>query len=123
MAQAVMCHRLKARGQGHPHVSLPAQQPFRFDHPRDSPIKDTPRDGGSNLQPSPHWPQGAETVIDIGGTKGLHHLGSHHLPWTVGSRVTGIHYQWLPQCHPGLIDQMDPSIPSEGDSTERMELT
>ena len=35
-------------------------------------------------------PQGAETAIDIRGTKGL-----HHLPWIVGLRVTGAHYQWV----------------------------
>ena len=45
-----------ARGPGYPHVNLPAQQPFRFDHPRGSPIKDTSGDGGSNHQPSPHQP-------------------------------------------------------------------
>ena len=37
-------------------------------------------------------------------------------------RVTGAHYQQLPQCHPGLTGQMDPNIPNEGDSTVRMEL-
>ena len=68
-------------------------------------------------------PQGAETAIDVRGTKGLHHLGSHHVPQIMGSRVTGAYYQWLPQCHPGMIDQMDPGIPDEGDSTKRMELT
>ena len=26
--------QVKARGPGHPHVNPPAQQPFRFDHPR-----------------------------------------------------------------------------------------
>ena len=62
-------------------------------------------------------PQGAKTTIDIGGTKGLHCLGSHHLPWTEGMRVTGAHY------HPGLIEQTDPSIPNERDGTERMEPT
>ena len=67
-------------------------------------------------------PQGAETAIDARGTKGLCCLSSHHLPWTKGWRVTGAHYQQLPG-HPGLIDQMDPSIPNKGDDTERMELT
>ena len=41
----------------------------------------------------------------------------------MGSRVTGAHFQWLPQGHPGLIDQTDPGIPNEGDGTKRMELT
>ena len=68
-------------------------------------------------------PQGAETTINVGGTKGLHHLGCHHLPQIVGLRVTGAHYWWLPQCCPGLIGQMDPGILDEGDGTKRMELT
>ena len=68
-------------------------------------------------------PWGTKTTIDIGGTKGLCHLSSCHLPWTEGLRVTGVHYWWLHPCHPGLIDQTDPGIPDEGDSTERTELT
>ena len=66
-------------------------------------------------------PQEAQTAIDIGGTKGPSYLASHHLPQNVGLRVTGTHYQQLLPCHPGLTDQTDPSIPDEGDSTERME--
>ena len=31
-------------------------KPFRFDHPRGSPIKDASGDGSSNHLPSPHWP-------------------------------------------------------------------
>ena len=68
-------------------------------------------------------PREAKTAIDIGGTKGPHCLGSHHLPQIMGFRVTGAHYQQLPQCHPGLIGQTDPGIPDEGDGTERTELT
>ena len=41
-------------------------------------------------------PQGAEIAIDVGETKGLHNFGSPHLPQIVGSRATGVHYQWLP---------------------------
>ena len=55
-AQAVMDHQVKARGPGHPCVNLPAQQPFRFDPLRGSPMKDASGDGGSDCQPSPHWP-------------------------------------------------------------------
>ena len=44
-------------------------------------------------------------------------------PWTMGLRATGAHYQQLPQCCPGLIDQMDPGIPNKGDRTKRMEPT
>ena len=56
IAQAVTDHQVKARGLGHPHVNLLTQQPFRFDHPRDSPRKDTPRDVSSDHQPLPHQP-------------------------------------------------------------------
>ena len=68
-------------------------------------------------------PQEAKNIIDVGETKGLHHLGSPHLPQTMGLRVTGVHCQWLPQCCLGLIGKMDPNIPEEVDSIERMELT
>ena len=53
IAQAIMDHWVKVRGPGHPCVNPPAQQPFRFDHPRGSPIKDASGDGGSDHQPSP----------------------------------------------------------------------
>ena len=123
MAQAVMDGWVKVRGPGHPCVNPPAQQLFRFDPPRGSPIKDTSRNGGSDCQPSPHQPLRGQDTIDVGETKGLHHLSSPHLPHIMGLRVTGVHYQWLPWCHLGLTGQMDPNIPDEGDGTERMELT
>ena len=47
---------MKARGLGHPHVNLLAQQPFRFDHSRGSPMRDASGDSGSNHQLSPCWP-------------------------------------------------------------------
>ena len=56
IAQAVTDPQVKARGPGHSCVNLLTQQPFRFDHPRDSPRKDTPRDISPNHQPLPHWP-------------------------------------------------------------------
>ena len=68
-------------------------------------------------------PRGAKTAIDIEGTKGLCCLSSQHLSQMVGLRATGAHYQWPPQCYPGLIDQMDPGTPNKGDGTERTELT
>ena len=34
---AILDHRVKARGPGHPQVNLPAQQPFRFNTSRTSP--------------------------------------------------------------------------------------
>ena len=67
-------------------------------------------------------PQEAENIIDIRDTKGLTHLGCLHLPQIVGSRVTGVHYCWLPQCCLGLTGQMDPDVPEEVDSIERKEL-
>ena len=36
IAQAILDCQVKARGPGHPCVNLPAQQPFRFNHPRSS---------------------------------------------------------------------------------------
>ena len=68
-------------------------------------------------------PQEAENTIDVRETKGLHHLSSPNLPHIVDSRVTGVHYQWLPQCCLGLTGQMDPSIPNKEEGTERTELT
>ena len=56
IVQAVTDHWVKARGPGHPCVNLLAQQPIRFHPPRGSPMKDAHRDGGSDHQPSPHWP-------------------------------------------------------------------
>ena len=67
-------------------------------------------------------PQEAKNIIDVGETKGLHHLSSPHLPRIMGLTVTGVHYPRLPQCCLGLTGQMDPNIPDEGDDTERMEL-
>ena len=110
------------RGPGHPHGNLPAQQPFRFDPLRGSPLKDASGDSSSNHQPSPHQPPEAKNAIDIGETKGIHHLGSPHLPWIMGLRVIGVHYPQLPQCCLGLTGQMDPNIPKEVDGTERMGL-
>ena len=40
ITQAVLDHRVKARGPGHPRVNLPAQQPFRFNTSRTSPPGD-----------------------------------------------------------------------------------
>ena len=91
IAQAVRDHCVKVRELGHPWVNPFTQQPFRFDHLRSSPIKDTPRNGGSNHQSLPYWPPRGQSTIDFEGTKGFHHLSYHHLHWTKGSRVTGAH--------------------------------
>ena len=84
------------RGPGCPCVNLPAQQSFQFDTPRGSPLKDVSGDGVQIVNHHLIGPQEAENVIDIGETKGLHHLSSPHLPQTMGLRVTRAHYQWLP---------------------------
>ena len=56
IAQAVSDCQVKVRGPGCPPVNTLAQQPFQFDPPRVSPLKDVSGDGGSNHQPSHHWP-------------------------------------------------------------------
>ena len=84
IAQAVMDHQVKVRGTGHPCVNPLAQQSFRFDCPRGSLIKNASGDGGSDCQLLPCQPWGAEIAIDVGETKGLHHLSSPHLPQIVG---------------------------------------
>ena len=53
IAQAITDCQVKARGPGHPCVNALAKQPFRFDHPRGSPIKDVSGDGDSDCQQSP----------------------------------------------------------------------
>ena len=56
IAQSITDCWVKVRGLGHPHVNLLTQQPFRFDHTRDSPRKSTPRDASSDCQPLPCQP-------------------------------------------------------------------
>ena len=103
-------------------MNLLAQPPFQFDPPRSSPPKDGSGDGGSDHQLYPIGPQEAKNVIDVRETKGLNHLGSLHLPQTVGLRVIGVHYQWLPRYRLGLTGQTDPDIPEKVDSIKRKEL-
>ena len=110
------------RGPGHPNVNLQAQQSFQFDPPRGSHLKDASGDGGSDHQPSPHQPSRGQECNRHQRSQGLHHLGSPHLPQTMGLRATGVHYQQLPQCHLGLTGQTDPNIPEEVDGIKRMEL-
>ena len=102
IAQAVTDCWVKARGPGCPCVNPSTQQPFRFDCTRGSHPKDTPRELGSNCTSLPHCPPPeAKTAIDVGGTKGHYCLSCCHLPQTMGSRVTGVHYSLLHQCCPG----------------------
>ena len=56
ITQAVLDHRVKARGPGHPRVNLPAQQPFRFDTSRTSPPGDVLANYGSDEGQTPQWP-------------------------------------------------------------------
>ena len=56
IAQAVSDNRVKARGPRHPHVNLPAQQPFCFNSPRTSSLKDVFGDCSSDYPQSPHQP-------------------------------------------------------------------
>ena len=54
IAQAVSDNRVKVRGPRHPHVNLPAQQPFQFNARRTSPLKDVSGDCSSDYPWSPH---------------------------------------------------------------------
>ena len=65
----------------------------------------------------------ARNVTGIGETRGLNHLSFLHLPQTVGLRVTEVHYQQPPLCHPGLTGQTDQDVPDKADVIERMDLT
>ena len=56
IAQAIIDCQVRTRGLGHPHVNPPAQQSYRFEHPKGSPIKDASGVGSSSSQPSPHLP-------------------------------------------------------------------
>ena len=80
IAQAISDHRVKVRGPGCPHVNPLAQQPFWFNPLRSSPPKDASGDCSSDYPLSPHQPSRHN------------HLGSLHLPQTMGLRVTGVHY-------------------------------
>ena len=51
IAHAVLDHRVKARGLGHPQVNPPAQQPFRFNTTRASP----PGDQSAHKVPKDRW--------------------------------------------------------------------
>ena len=100
-------------------MNLSAQQPFWFNPLRSSPPKDASGDGRSDYPPSPISPQGARSIIGIGETGGLNHLGFLHLPWTVVSRAIEVCCQQHLRCHPDLTGQMDQDIPDKVDNTER----
>ena len=107
IAQAITDCQVKARGQNIPVlISLP-NNPSGLT-PQEDPLRRTPL-GTVVLIINLHLtsPQGAENVIDVRETKGLHHLHSPHLSQIVDLRVTGIHYPWLPWCHLGLTGEMD----------------
>ena len=56
ITQAVSDHRVKARGPGCPRVNLPAQQPFRFNTSRASPLGDVLAPYGSDGGQTPRQP-------------------------------------------------------------------
>ena len=56
ITQAVTECWIKARGPGHQHINLSALQPFRFDHPGNSPPKGHPRDANWDHWSLPHQP-------------------------------------------------------------------
>ena len=56
IAQGVSDNRVKVRGPGHPCVNLLALQPFQFNAPRVSPLKDVPGVCGSDYPQTPHQP-------------------------------------------------------------------
>ena len=114
--------RVKARGPGCPSVNLPAQQPFRFDPPRYSPMKDASGDGGSDHQLSPHQPLRGQECYRCQRDQRPLSPCFPHLPWIMGLRATGVHYQQLPRCCLGLTGQTNPNILDKGDGTRRTEL-
>ena len=118
IAQAVSDNRVKAKGPGHPHVNLLAQQPFWFNALRTSPLKDVSGDC-SSINSHLTGNQEAENAIGDGEIRGLNHLGFLHLPQTVVSRVIGVHCWQHLQCHPNLTVQMDQGVPDEVDNTEK----
>ena len=64
-------------------------------------------------------PPGAGNVIGDGETRGLNHLRSLHLPWTVVLRVIGVHFQQHLRYCPDLTGQMDQGIPDEVDDIQK----
>ena len=56
ITQAVLDHRVKARGPGCPRVNPPAQQSFRFNTSRTSPSGDMLAHYGSDGGQTPRWP-------------------------------------------------------------------
>ena len=93
IAQAVSDNRVKARGLRHPHVNLPAQQPFQT-MPREClPQKMCLETVVLTIPKPPISPQGAENATGDRETKGLNHLGFLHLPWTMVLKVIEVHCQ------------------------------
>ena len=93
IAQAVSDNRVKARGLGHPHVNLLAQQPFQFNGQRASPQKMCLETAVLTIPKCPVGPLEAKNTTGDEETKGLNHPDFLHLHWTVVSRVTEAHCQ------------------------------
>ena len=119
-AQAVLDNRVKARGPGCPWVNPPAQQPFKFNTQRTSPLKEVCPETMvlTTNEHSGSLPK-AGGIIEDRGTSSLSHSGSLPLPQTVVSKVIEVHCQWHLQCHPDLTAQMDPDIVDEVGDTEK----
>ena len=84
ITQAVSDNRVKARGQGCPRVKPPAQQPFRFNASRASPLGDALAPYGSDGGQTPRWPSQAKHII---GDRETSSHSSHPLLLTVASKV------------------------------------
>ena len=123
IAWAITECQIKARGPGCPHVNMWTPQPFRFDHPGDSPQKDTPRDANLDHQLSPHHPPRGQNHNRCRRDQDNHHLNPHPHPSIMGLRVIGALCQWHPQCHHCQDDPKAPNIPSKVGDVVRLEPT
>ena len=87
---AVSDHVVKARGQGHPWVNLPAQLPFRFTTLEASPQGNRSmhevHDNGQTQQ----QPLGVAAIIGRGETKDSKHPNINPLHQTEVLKVTGV---------------------------------
>ena len=67
----------------------------------------------------PISPPEADNATGDKETKGLNHPGLLHLPHTMVSGVTEVHYQWLLQCCPDQMAQTGQGIPDGVDDVEK----
>ena len=123
ITQAVSDHRVKARGPGCPRVNLPAQQPFRFNISRASPLGDALAPYGSDMEDKPldGLPE-AKGIIGDGETSNLSHLGFPPLLQTMALKVIEAQYPRHLQCHPVQIAQMEMDILEEAGGIEKRHI-